>query len=156
MIQKYLNLIRINKEKALLAGAITLSSIIFLWLTQKPAVNPKAEPTEFGVSIPAGFMVIPLDLANGSTLSMMIIQSAVIDVFNGANLVAQNLKVLKLNNEDNPAFGALVPDSEASLLQIIFAKKNLRGALKKFSNEPARFFHSKSTGTSIQTISTEE
>lgn len=100
-----------------------------------------------GYSIPKGFLVVPLELSNGKILSHMISRVAVIDVFQGQSLVAQNLKVVKLTApEDVISFGALVPDKKAEDLQRVFSAKNLRGALRSFTTEPTRFFAAQHRG----------
>lgn len=157
---KFLDYYKAHKERTLILGALFLTSLTFLWIFEKPSAPPAtasaSEPSEMGVNIPKGFLVVPLELANARTISLMMNRMGVIDVFApGERLLAKNLRILKLNNDENTAFGALVPDKKASQLQSLFANKNLRGALRTLTAEPAQFF-TNSSKARIETYNVQE
>ncbi len=123
------------KEYLILGGSIflTVLCVLFLGMSKSPA--PDETPFEIGVKIPKGFTLIPIQLRNASSLSTLISEQGIIDVFEGSqtHAVVENLRILKVHNEVGPVFGALAPDRDAGYLQNKFAQNNLRGTLKPLS-----------------------
>jgi hypothetical protein len=77
-------------------------------------------------------LVIPITLKNRSSLGRLIRRTGVIDVFghgHGQALI-ENLKVIKLSNDEESDFGALVSDALAAKIQSVLAQKDLTGALR--------------------------
>ncbi len=104
-----------------LLAAIGLMLIVILYveLSAKPAAqNPESVDTY----IPAGFVLVPIELQNADSLSSMIGDFAVVDLFTGLDgrqeRVGRSLKLIRapLNPERLAVF---VPDDQvASLLKI--------------------------------------
>lgn len=148
-----------EKQKIILLCTLSFIVLALLWVFQKDTPNnaaPAKEEKEFGAVIPQGQSVIPLTLENAKTMAMMIENHGVIDVFLKGQILARNLKVIKLSNEELVTFGALVPDKIAGTLQVLFGTQNLRGALKKHLNKTSEFFIPQRTNASVTTYVTEE
>ena len=138
----YEKLIGQSKEKWIMAVSLILTVIISLWILQggNPSYND-AEPTELGVTIPRGFLIVPLELANAASINTMISRNGVIDVFapKQNRPVVENLRVIKLNAGEGPLFGALVPDKNAGLYQDYFSRPHLRAAVRTLDTGPTKF-----------------
>lgn len=118
-----------HKEKIFVFLALVLTVLTALFLSS-PKKTERDVP-ELGQIIPKGFLVVPLELANAESLSHMIQQNGIINVYSQGlkNPLVENLKILKLNNGIGPLFGALVPQKMATRLQEELSKEGLRGAL---------------------------
>ena len=104
-----------------LVAALSLMFIVILYveLSAKPtAQNPESVDTY----IPAGFVLVPIELQNADSLSSMIGDFAVVDLFTGLDgqqrRVGRSLKLIRAPlNPDRLA--VFVPDDQvASLLKI--------------------------------------
>ena len=159
LVKKFLEYYKLHKERTLIAVALLLTSLTFLWIFEKPAEVKEGpgEPSELGVSVPKGYLVVPLELANSKYISMMVSRMGVVDVFTPTSrLLAKNLRILKLSNEEASAFGALVPENRATELQGLFSNKNLKAALRTLTNEPTQFFSHDPTKAKIETYFVQE
>ncbi|MDZ4676103.1 MAG: hypothetical protein SGI74_01230 [Oligoflexia bacterium] len=139
-LQKLIN-DKFTKEHYILLGTLILTVLMSLWIGQKPVAQAEQETTEVSVLIPKGFLMIPLQLANGDSIASLIHRNAVIDVFKAGQKIAlaQNLRVLKLPQEDGALFGALVPSDIAGTLQEIFSSPKLRGAIRTLNSGVTKF-----------------
>jgi hypothetical protein len=145
-----------NKNKILMFSSLILTVLSFLWIFQKEPHTPEKETDELGTVIPVGYLIVPVELQNAKSLSMMVERQGVIDLFLRGQILARNLKIIKLSKDENTVFGALVPDKLASQLQFIFASKNLNGALRKHLNQTAEFYLPKHQSSLITTYVTDE
>ena len=123
-----------SREKWIMGGVFVVLLFLSLWVSQSPQADTlsKSEGDEIGTQIPMGFVVLPLELANTKTLGPMIHRHAVIDVFlpRQNRPVSESLKIIKLENDSGPLFGALVPQKSAGSLQELFSRPTLRGAVR--------------------------
>ena len=114
-----------KNEKLLFIILISLISLVTIWILQKPEKSVDSnENQDLGISIPQGQLIIPIELANGKAISSLITQYGVGDLFIEPQhkILAKNLKILKLNAEDQ-SFGALVPEKKSE-----FLRRNRRAA----------------------------
>jgi hypothetical protein len=148
---------KLTKEHGLLAGAIILTVSMSMWINQRTPQNDGG-PVELGTVIPKGFLMIPLELANRNSLAGLITHNAVIDVFQPGQTVAlaENLRVLKLQQEEGVLFGALVPAEMAGPLQEVFGRPKLKGAMRTMDAGPTKFHIPKSNHSLVTEISVEE
>jgi hypothetical protein len=143
------------KDRMLLPIAILALVLMALWIFQadrRPDESETAQQEEFGVTIPRGFLLLPLELANAASVSSMIHRRGVVDVFLGrqSSAIAANLRVIKLQAENGALFGALVPETRAAVLQDLFSRRGLRAAVKTTQAGPTTF-RVKSPGRSLLT-----
>jgi hypothetical protein len=143
--------IRYGKERVLIFVAVILTIICTLWIAHS---TPQEEgPSELGVSIPPGQLVVPIELANASALNSLVMRTAVIDVFKPGEQspLVEGLRVLKLSSGEGPLFGALVPEKVAGSLQEIFSNAKLRAAIRTSHTGPAQFhIHTKIKSTLLE------
>jgi hypothetical protein len=98
-----------------------LMIILFTSLLPKPEAISKPENSDSADTfIPAGYVLVPIEIQNIQSLSSLIGQFALVDLFSGApgekqKKVGEKLKLLRapLNPEQ---FAVLVPESEVSHL----------------------------------------
>lgn len=129
------------REKWLMPAVVTLSVVTALWVAGRDNGHPGGDGTELSTSIPKGFLVVPLELMNASSLSSLVSKNAVLDIFDPSTdkAVVENLRVIKLSAGDGPLFGALVPDAMAGRLQEVFSRPKLRGAVRTLNAGPTSF-----------------
>ena len=95
--------------------------ILSYWVSREPAQRPKEdlEPTvQIDSLIPAGFVLLPLELVNRDALSSIVGSTAVIDLFsvnsqtlNPAKKIASRVKIIR--SPRNPdQFALLIPEQE--------------------------------------------
>lgn len=162
MFEKWLQQLKQTtaKEKTLLLGSLLATIILTLWIVQAPKTEnaDQKEDFEMGLTIPKGFLMVPLELANGQALSHLVQKQAVIDLFQkGMKLpLAENLRIIKLNAGEGPVFGALVPDDKARFLQNLFSQPHFHAALKTLNAGPTRFHLSDTHQSSLTVISVED
>jgi hypothetical protein len=131
---------KFDKERSIILGIIIVGVIISLWLASNSQSNPD-QPMDFGLVIPKGFLIIPLELANAKALSSLVNQNAIVDVFmQGQNqALVENLRIIKLNAGEGPLFGGLVPENMAGQIQDLFSRPRLTAALRTATAGPTRF-----------------
>lgn len=115
---------------------------LWIFFDNKPKdAQPQDVVTEIGVVIPKGFLVVPLQLNNATTLDSLVQRNAIVDLFQPGQRVAvvENLRILKLSAGEGPAFGALVPDKMAGAVQDLFSRPNLRAAIRTMNSGPTQF-----------------
>ncbi|MBK9292929.1 MAG: hypothetical protein IPM57_00530 [Oligoflexia bacterium] len=159
MIEKLKAYLSNEKHKIIVITVLSFLVLLMMWVFKKdgPAMQAKQEEVEFGAVIPKGYLLVPVDLKNSKSLSVMVVKHAVIDLFLNNQILARNLKIIKLNPQEQEAnFAALVPDKIATRTQSILASKNLTGALKSHLNTKLEFFIPKVKSSLVTTYVTEE
>jgi hypothetical protein len=136
MINGWMASLKSRPIKETLLGPVVLVVLVLtaLWIfkvDEKPIASHEGGE-EFGITIPRGFLLLPLELANADSISGMIRSRGVVDVFLGrrSQALAVNLRVIKLQSGEGPVFGALIPEVHAPVLQDLFSKPGLRAAVK--------------------------
>ena len=160
MYQRLFNQIKsLPRERVMIASLVVLTVILALWIGGRD--GPKESTTEFSelsLTIPKGFLVVPLELANSGALASLVARNAVFDVFQPGEkkAIVENLRVLKLSAGEGPLFGALVPDTMAGALQEIFGRPKLRGAVRTLNSGPTSFHLNSSSKPLLTEISVGE
>ncbi len=143
------------KEKWLLALALVGTVIMSLWIIQGGQPEASNESNELGLTIPKGFLIVPLELANARAIDGMISHNGIVDVFLSKQNkpMVENLRIVKLESGEGALFGALVPEKNAGLYQEYFSRPHLRAAVRTLNSGPTKFnglFESQTTLTQIE------
>lgn len=101
-------------QVVVIAGAI---SFAFVGILSAIGDSPKVESTpSMDTYIPAGFILIPIDVQNFEALDSVLGSFGLVDLFRGdgkdGRVIARNIKILRA--PQNPSkFAVLVPESQA-------------------------------------------
>jgi hypothetical protein len=149
---------RFGRERLLMGSLVILAVVIALWVCEFNSTPQNGESQELGVMIPAGQLVVPIELANANALANLVAKMAVVDLFTAGQVkpLVEGLRILKLSGGDGPLFGALVPQKMAGYLQDAFSKPKLRAAIKASSSGPTQFHLKESQKISIVEVDTGE
>lgn len=110
------------KNRTFLLALILMSLLLFAtqWLSKTETPQAPELPESADTYIPAGFVLVPIELQNADALSSLISSYALVDLFTGApgtrsQRVGKRLKLLRapLNPQQ---FAVLVPENDVSLL----------------------------------------
>lgn len=118
--EKFKNWLADPRNKTLaIAMSLMLLIIVCVQMTSKPEATVEDEASA-DTYIPEGFVLVPIEIQNVDSLSSLIGEFAVVDLFRGphSQRVGRRLKLLRapLNPQQ---FAVLVPEAEVSaLLQI--------------------------------------
>ncbi len=115
--------IKIDKIQALLLFSLVLIGFSFVW--DSLFQNSKSETSEKAVAadtyIPKGYTLVPIELQNTDSISSMIEEFAIVDLYTHsitekrARKIGSRLRLLRAPlNPDR--FAVLVPDSQAGLI----------------------------------------
>jgi hypothetical protein len=146
-----------GREKAIVLVSALPVVLLTLWIAHSnPEPNAPNDIQEIGVVIPAGQLVVPLELANAAALNALVNRNGIVDLFKTGEKIplVENLRIIKLTAGEGPLFGALVPDKMAGQLQDVFANPKLRAAIRTNKAGPTRFHLQESSKSSVLEIST--
>jgi hypothetical protein len=150
-----------QEDKILTLLALALIVVSCIWALCSPGkhANENTEGlSELGTTIPKGFSIVPIELANAQGLSGLITKNAVVDVFLAKQNIPllENLRILKLSAGEGPLFGALVPEKTLGQAQELLSHQGLRGVLKPSNSGPTRFHLQSKVTHPFQEISIQE
>lgn len=117
-LQKILKWLQDPRNKVLaIALTVMLAIILVVQLSTPPEIKSQGEDSSADTYIPEGFVLVPIELQNAESLSSLIGNYAVVDLFRGPNSqrVGKRLKLLRapLNPQQ---FAVLVPEGQVSTL----------------------------------------
>jgi hypothetical protein len=121
-----------NKDWKILAVAGVLSFGFVAAIGFFDGSHAQVEAASVDTLIPAGFILIPIEVQNYESLDSLLGQYGVVDLFRGeggkGTLVARNIKILRA--PQNPAhFAVLAPENEAT--RILSQQGSFYVALKR-------------------------
>ena len=109
-----------NKKNISIWSVLVLFSLFFTIL-QKRNTDPPQSIQNLDTYIPKGFVLVPVELSNGSQLEGLLKHKGVVDLYVGdhsqqrAKPAAKSVKIIR--SPQNPEyFAVLIPENQASLL----------------------------------------
>lgn len=135
----------LKAEEIFTLAGILLAIVVSIWVMEKPKpdasnLNPPKEEGEIGLVVPAGFVVLPLELQNAQALASLVTGHGLVDLYEPGRrrVFLEALKIFRLEAGEGPLFGALVPSDISEEVARYFAKPVLVGAIRAATKKPTR------------------